>query len=242
LLLASLRLHEYLPGQRLPSERELCLRFGVNRMAVREGLRWLENEQYIEIRRGKYGGAFVSQPPREVVLERVRSQAEQLRQLFEYRGAVEPYTCALAAERITTTELERLNELANAEAAEPVRAKRRAIDEEFHEIIADASRNGYLSRAIREIRIQLALGLDLIQDSPGRKRESTQEHRRIIRALTEGDGSAARLAMHRHVVATEREIKRALVQLGVRAELEDRPIEAGIDIDRLAAVRSGGPE
>ena len=53
LLLAAIRLHEYLPGQRLPSERELCIRLGVNRMAVREGLRWLEQEQYIEIRRGR---------------------------------------------------------------------------------------------------------------------------------------------------------------------------------------------
>lgn len=223
LLLAAIRLHEYIPGQRLPTERELCLRFGVNRMAVREGLRWLENQQYIEIRRGKYGGAFVSQPGRDLVLERVRTRAEQMRQLFEYRSVVEPFACALAAERITPAELERLGALVSAEAVEPVRAKRRALDEELHQIIADSARNDYFSQAVREIRIQLALGLDLIQSSPRRNKESHQEHLRILKSLTAGDGSAARHAMHRHVVATEREIRRALVELGVRAELDGRP-------------------
>jgi DNA-binding FadR family transcriptional regulator len=243
LLLAAIRLHEYLPGQRLPTERELCLRFGVNRMAVREGLRWLENEQYVEIRRGKYGGAFVSQPGRDLVLERVRTRAEQLRQLFEYRGVVEPFACALAAERITTTELERLGVLIEAEAAEPVRAKRRAVDEEVHQIIADSARNEYFSQAVREIRIQLALGLDLLQSSPQRNRESHLEHIRILKTLTAGDGSAARQAMHRHVMSTEREIRRALVELGVRAELDGRPNVGDEDlVGRLAGaeIRKGG--
>lgn len=223
LLLAAIRLHEYLPGQRLPTERELCIRFGVNRMAVREGLRWLENEQYLEIRRGKYGGAFVRQPGRDLVLERVRARAEQLRQLFEYRSVVEPFACALAAERITASELDRLGALIAAEASEPVRAKRRAMDEEVHQIIADSARNEYFSQAVREIRIQLSLGLDLIQSSPPRNQESHQEHTRILKALTAGDGSAARQHMQRHVVSTEREIRRALVELGVRAEMDSRP-------------------
>src|SRR5438270_730394 len=78
LLLAAIRLQEYLPGQRLPSERELCLRLGVNRMAVREGLRWLEHQQYIEIRRGRYGGAFVRAPATELALERLRGHAEHV--------------------------------------------------------------------------------------------------------------------------------------------------------------------
>src|SRR5215467_13346479 len=139
LLLAAIRLHEYLPGQRLPPERELCLRLGVNRTAVREGLRWLENHQYIEIRRGKYGGAFVRQPGRDLALERVQSRAEQLRQLFEYRALIEPFACAVAAERITAAELERLQALAAADENEPVRPKRLALDVELHQLVADST-------------------------------------------------------------------------------------------------------
>jgi hypothetical protein len=47
--------------------------------------------------------------------------------------------------------------------------------------------------------------------------------------------------MHRHVVATEREIRRALVELGVRAELDNPP--GGPDQDdqvgRLASSEIG---
>jgi len=45
----------------------------------------------------------------------------------------------------------------------------------------------------------------------------------ILKALTAGDGTAARQAMQRHVVSTERGIRRALVELGVRAEMDSRP-------------------
>ena len=241
LLLAAIRLHEYLPGQRLPPERELCLRLGVNRTAVREGLRWLEIHQYIEIRRGKYGGAFVRQPGRDVALERVQSRAEPLRQLFEYRALIEPFACAAAAERITAAELERLRALAAADKDEPVRARRRALDVEFHQLIADCTRNQHMSQAVREIRIELGPGLDLIQDSPPRSRESHQEHDRIIRALAAGAATAARQAMHRHVVATEREIRRALVELGVRAQLDGWPTGGAVDreVSGHAGLHSG---
>ena len=216
LLLAAIRLQEYLPGQRLPSERELCLRLGVNRMAVREGLRWLEHQQYIEIRRGRYGGALVRAPATELTLERLRGTAEQLRQLFEYRAAVEPLAAALAAERITGADLARLDQLRQAEEVEESRPRRRALDVEFHEVIAAASKNEFVFNAVREIRIGLATGLDLIQESPPRRRESSGEHGAIVRALEARSASSAREAMQQHVLATERVIRRAMIDLSAQ--------------------------
>ena len=66
-----------------------------------------------------------------------------------------------------------------------------------------------MSQAVWEIRIELGPGLDLIQESPARSRESHQEHNLVIKALAAAAATAVRQAMHRHVVATEREIRRA---------------------------------
>ncbi len=219
LLLARIRLHEYMPGQRLPPERELCAQLGVNRTAVREGLRWLEHQRYVEVRRGKYGGAFVLESGTQVALERLRGRANELRQLFEYRRAVEPVAAALAAHRIAADELAQLRELQAAETPDVPRDRRRALDVAFHEVIATASRNALLVEAVREIRVRLAPGLDLIQGPwPARRAESHSGHELLISALAAGDAAAARDAMHDHVVATEQAIRGILAQRGAWEE------------------------
>ena len=49
------------PGERLPSEAELCTRFGVSRMTARHAIQTLEREHQVHRQRGK--GTFVSPRP-----------------------------------------------------------------------------------------------------------------------------------------------------------------------------------
>jgi DNA-binding FadR family transcriptional regulator len=149
----------------------------------------------------------------------LRGKAEHLRQLFEYRAAVEPLAAALAAERIADPDIARLRQLLQDERHEESRPRRRALDVEFHEVIAAASRNEFVFNAVREIRIGLATGLDIIQGSPSRRRESHGEHASILKALETRSASSAREAMQRHVLASERMIRRAMIDFSAQPEL-----------------------
>src|SRR5258706_9258850 len=55
------------PGERLPSERDLGVAFGVSRTTLREALRALEAQGVLEIRTGSRGGALVARPSSELV-------------------------------------------------------------------------------------------------------------------------------------------------------------------------------
>ena len=61
-LMQTIRLGVVSPGQTLPSERDLAVRFSVSRDTVREAIRELADAGYLASRRGRYGGTFVSDP------------------------------------------------------------------------------------------------------------------------------------------------------------------------------------
>jgi GntR family transcriptional regulator, transcriptional repressor for pyruvate dehydrogenase complex len=216
-LLGRIRLGEYLPGRRLPSERELGELLGVSRTAVREGLRWLEYQKYVEVRRGKHGGAVVLRTPLELAVERIKGHVADLVQLLEFRLLIEPMAAELAASRISADELERLRMLHQRHLKDPAltRAEARALDFQIHQLIADASGNEYVAGAVRDVRTRLALGLDLTEQTLTRSRKSRTGHAQVVDALARRDAAAARTAMEEHVAATGEAILTALAKHGL---------------------------
>lgn len=104
-----------MPGQKLPSERELGEMLGTSRGTLREALRILEQKGLIEIRLGVNGGAIVKEATSEQMSETlallIRSQSVSLKDLSEFREGVEGIVASLAAERVTkkdSTELKKL--------------------------------------------------------------------------------------------------------------------------------------
>ena len=72
-LLAVVKLGLVAPGDRFPAERELAATLGISRLTLREAIRELQRSGYVESRRGRFGGTFVTyRPP-------VPSQAEAAR-------------------------------------------------------------------------------------------------------------------------------------------------------------------
>jgi len=64
-MLTVIKLGLVAPGDRFPPERELAALLGVSRLTLREAIRALQQSGYVEPRRGRFGGTFVTyeQPP-----------------------------------------------------------------------------------------------------------------------------------------------------------------------------------
>lgn len=96
----------YLPGDRLPSEAELCRHFDVSRPTLREALGRLSALGLLQSRRGAGGGAFVTRPEARDLRDRIVTQLvlgtagpDQAARLLEARVQLLAGCARLAAQR-----------------------------------------------------------------------------------------------------------------------------------------------
>jgi DNA-binding FadR family transcriptional regulator len=106
------------PGDRLPAERELAAQLGVSRSTLRVALQNLVQAGWLEVRRGRSGGAFVARwplmPHPRRLPEVLTQHREGLPALLDYRRAVESAAAAFAAERATPAESAQLEAFTGA--------------------------------------------------------------------------------------------------------------------------------
>ena len=202
---------EYGPGDRLPPQRELAELLGVSRVSVREGLRMLVDEGYLQVRRGSAGGAFVTElsQPAEAWRSRLRSRVGELDDLVDFRIAIESRVAALAALRSTRADLTRMRAAmrgmrAMAETATGHHAFRLA-DAEFHQALARGGRNERLARAMTDARKEMFIPYDMLSfDEP---REAVlADHQSIYEAVRDGDSVAAGTLMAEHIQRTREQL------------------------------------
>ena len=193
-------------GERLPPERELAPRLGISRVTLREAIRALQHEGYVESRRGRFGGTFVTYRPPELRsgdLERVAaSMGERLSDALVFRMAVETGAAqALAARRLTEDEIARLRRcLRDADTAAP--AEYRRLDTRFHLTIGELTGSPLLAAACADARMRLN---DLLGAIPVLRRNiehAAVQHAAIVQAILAGDPDAARRAVTEHLDGT----------------------------------------
>jgi GntR family transcriptional repressor for pyruvate dehydrogenase complex len=196
----------YPPGTRLPSERELAARLEVSRATLREVNRALEQAGYVELRRGRTGGAFVLERPIEASREQARRVAremgDQLPAALDYRWAVEPAAAALAALRADDSGVRQLEER-HAECLAVSGRAYRGADVRFHGQVALLARSPTIAAAVTGIQQELS---DLFSVTPVVEsvlRHSDDQHAAIVSAIKSGDAGASRAAMEEHVKGTE---------------------------------------
>jgi len=200
------------PGDRLPPERDLCERFGVSRVTVREALRMLESSGLVQIRVGARGGAFVTAPSSDRVGEGLTDMltlsALSAADVTEVRMILEVGIVPLVCERATEEDLAELEEICErSEAA--LRAGEYSMDYslEFHTRVARAAHNPAVTMLIDSFRGPIQMSLEQAREvAPEMGELGTREHERFIEAVRRRDPDAATKIMREHLGRTARRV------------------------------------
>ena len=205
-LLHAVKLGLVAHGDSLPPERELAVRLGVSRVTLREAIRALQQAGYVESRRGRYGGTFVTYQPAEPgqgdLRRIVADLGEDIDDALRYRQVLEPGACALTAARTLTAEQRqylqaRLDDVARADSA-----GYRLLDSRFHLAIAEMAGSPSLYVSIESTRLRLNDLLNAIPLLQPNIEHSERQHRAILAAILTGDAAAAYREMEQHVTGT----------------------------------------
>jgi DNA-binding FadR family transcriptional regulator len=205
-LLAELQSGKLLPGDLLPSERELMVIYAVGRPAVREAMQNLQRMGLIDIRHGER--PRVAQPSLERALGNLGDtmwhvlvhSKNNLDHLKQARATFEKEMVRIAARSRTPEQISRLLVITDAhrrsERSSPVFLK---MDGQFHVEIARVSGNPIFT-ALSDVLFSLLANFHAhLVHSPGNEDLTLKEHDLILQAICDGDADQAATEMSNHL-------------------------------------------
>lgn len=144
--------HQLKRGDKLPSVADLTAILGVSRSSIREGLRYLEGIEVIEVQNGK--GIFVKEGDLLKIEAKIDVEQEKnyLLHISELRRALEGKAVELASLRATEAEIQEMERLLD----EVISLKDSGVDSsaedwEFHKAIYKASHNPLLETVAESV-------------------------------------------------------------------------------------------
>jgi GntR family transcriptional regulator, transcriptional repressor for pyruvate dehydrogenase complex len=177
--------HEYRAGDKLPPERELALRLGLSRPALREGIRRLRSGGLLEARRGS--GTYIAEI--------------DLAGIYEIRIRLEPLAADRAAQRRNSAEL-----AAMRTAIETMRERfaQRDVyilaDRDFHRTLACASRNQVLEHTLDTLDELVDVSRSVLLADDKHLARGLVDVQRIYTAIEREHPRRAANAMEHHIM------------------------------------------
>lgn len=197
---------EFVPGDRLPPERELAEMFGVSRPSVREALNILAASGLVETLQG--GGttvkSLVEQGSGNSLSDMIRIEQERALDVIEVRKCMESWTAYFAAKRALPEDLRRMEEIIdgmrqNLETLQPSED----LDANFHVVVARATHNivwlhlmQNIFDAMKEFQRGVWRAVYLTEED---QKELFSHHQGVYQAIKNRDAEQARILMLEHL-------------------------------------------
>ncbi len=201
----------YMPGDRLPSENELCEAYGVSRVTIRESLKKLDMMDVISIEQGR--GTFVKKTGLGHFMQPMFSLIDfgdfDIRTIYDARLYLETGSCRLAALNRSEADIRALEALIHQMrlASAPDRAQTapsiHEIDRQFHICIATASNNEIIRAAVVNLETISAACAERIHKSHAVMERAVRDHQLIFDAIVARDPDAAERAIVAHTLASK---------------------------------------
>jgi GntR family transcriptional regulator, transcriptional repressor for pyruvate dehydrogenase complex len=193
----AIRQKKLITGTKLPTERELCEKFGVSRTALREALRRLSARGLIEIKKGS--GMYVTEIKIEDAIHSLnlyydlRFDSNLIMQIIEVRRIFEPEIARLAAINRNETDINILignfNEL---EKCDPDNTQLEAdIINKFHMNLAKATGNPIVIITMEPIYSLVPRMRNLIYANVEGEKEYTMKYQALIIEAVKGKDAAS---------------------------------------------------
>ncbi len=197
----------YAHGEKIPAERQLAQAYGASRTTIRAALGQLEQERLVSRRVGS--GTFVNfRAPSDA--EDIAEQTSPV-ELIEVRLAIEPHMVRLAVLNATARDIDRLAEAMGRMADGSIDAETfTELDEQFHLVIAEATRNPLMLWLYRQINlVRTHSQWNEMKDkilTPARIVEYNEQHRALFDAIRSRDVESAVAIVTNHLYYARRQL------------------------------------
>lgn len=203
---------QLMPGQRLPSERDLAGQFEVSRPSLREAIQTLVSKGLLYRKQG--GGTYVADQltPQvtDPLMELVATRPEGQFDLLEFRHALEGMAAYYAALRGTEDDnqslLAALGKVQIQLQAEDLAAQAQALAE-FYLCMAKGSHNVVLTHVMGNLLSLLKENIEgnlrMLQSAPAACNKIHKQREGIVAAIVDRDPGKARKASNEHLAFIE---------------------------------------
>jgi DNA-binding FadR family transcriptional regulator len=206
---------QFRPGDRLPQERELMLRFNASKSTVREALQALQTQGLIRTRTGPGGGAFVAALREDRAMELLGNyfffKQPTIRDIYTMRKQLEPELAASVIGVLSEDDFRRLEETMRVYHHPPANLdeeyQQRIAELDFHSVLAELCPNpvlgfvcGFLHSLLRNLTICRRI---YVTENPELRERGLHYQARLMEALRRGDAESARTIMYQHMCTAQ---------------------------------------
>ncbi|MBQ5951938.1 MAG: FadR family transcriptional regulator [Lachnospiraceae bacterium] len=193
---------EFLPGDKIPSENELCAQWGVSRNTLRSAINRLATMGILETRRGdgSYVRQFGVQTYINTFIPAMLINEDSLMELIQLRKAIEVASARLAAERATPEDIEALEDCyeASTRAGENMKVYAESTVD-FHYQVAVTSKNQIFSTMMEIIKFIITSKMENFLVFSRNDKNSTYYHFMILQAIKNHKPDEASFLMEAHM-------------------------------------------